>query len=61
MTQSKAARDRKNRNENTVRAKEVFGGVQIRATERCTGRVEVDITTVPVTDSQRAAYAFGDV
>ena len=61
MSRNKATRDRKNRQNKTVRGKEVFGGVQIRATERCTGRVELDITTVPVTNSQRAAYAFSGV
>jgi len=41
-----------------VRAKEVFGGVQIRATEYSTGRTEVECNTIPVTNSERAAYAF---
>ena len=45
--------------ENTVRGKEVFGGVQINATQYVTGRVDVQVQTVPVTNSQRAAYAFG--
>jgi len=59
MAQSKAIRDRKNRKDKTIRGKEVFGGVQIRATKQCTGRLEVDITTVPVTNPQRADYAMG--
>jgi len=58
MAQSKAVRDRKNRQENTVRGQEVVGGVQIRATEYTTGRVEVQCKTVPVMNSQQAAYAF---
>jgi len=53
-------RTRKNRQDKTVRGQEVFGGVQIRATQYCTGRTDVQVETVPVTNAQRAAYAFGD-
>ena len=56
---SNPTQTRKNRMENTVRSKEVFGGVQINATQYVTGRVDVQVQTVPVTNSQRAAYAFG--
>jgi hypothetical protein len=57
---SDPVRTRKNRVNNKVRGSEVFGGVQINATEYTTGRVDVQIQTVPVTNSQRAAYAFGE-
>jgi len=56
---SNPTRTRKNRMENTVRGKEVFGGVQINATQYVTGRVDVQVQTVPVTNASRAAYAFG--
>jgi hypothetical protein len=57
---SQAVRNRRNRNDNKVTGSEVFGGVQIRATEYCTGRCDVQIQTVPVTNAQRAAYVFGE-
>jgi len=60
MAQNKAVRDRKNRKDNKVIGQEVVGGVQIRATEYCTGRCDVQLKTVPVTNAQRAAYAFGE-
>ena len=57
---SNPTQTRKNRMENTVRGKEVSGGVQINATQYVTGRVDVQVQTIPVTNSQRAAYAFGE-
>jgi hypothetical protein len=57
---SEAVRNRKNRKNNKVRGTEVVGGVQIDATEYASGRTQVIIQTVPVTNSQRAAYAFSD-
>ena len=57
---SKAVRDLKNRNENTIRGNEVVGGVRIDATKYCTGRTDVRTMQLIPSTAEQAKFVFGE-
>jgi hypothetical protein len=55
-----ATRNRRNRQDKTVRDNQLVGGIRVSARRYCTGRVEIDVMNlVPSTGEQAAQLGFG--